>query len=550
LPRHYPVPAGTGNSFASFLLGEAASGTVNLPIAQGGRRSYTGFFVQNDYKVSSRLTINAGLRFEYQGAPFEQWDRYSLVDLNTPNPRAGGRPGALIFAGNGTGRTGTRRLAERDFSAWGPRLGLAWNLRPRSVIRAGYGVYYAHNYLNVSGSGFNPSGTFQTLDNGITPGFRLREGYPDFPRDQRIDPSLLNGQSASYLDANAGAMPRTQNFSFGIQHELASDLVLEVNYIGNRSSRQVAPQLLNINQVHPRYLELGSLLTQNINSPAARAANIPIPFAGFTGSVAQALRAYPQYLTLTSQQAKVAMNNYNGAELKVRKRFNSGFSFEANYTWAKNLGYNSPAYQGFGGTDNMLQDHFNLRAERAVLATDVPHALVAHYVMPLPFGKQGRARLLLGGWTLAGIHRYQAGYPIQILMNNLLPVFNRVLRPDLIGNPASGLSNGDFDPGRGDRVVNPVSFASPVQGTAFRFGTLGPARADIRQFPVLQEDFTLTKKLALREKFNVDFTVQVFNAFNRHRFVNFEPNFSSPNFGRTRGTNLPRFIQLGARFAF
>jgi hypothetical protein len=300
-------------------------------------------------------------------------------------------------------------------------------------------------------------------------------------------------------------------------------------------------------------LPLGQLLTRNINSAEARAANIAIPYAGFNGSVAQALRAYPQYLTLTSQQAKVGASTYHGSEFKIRKRFATGFSFESSYTWSKAIGLNAPSYQGFGGLDNMLQDHFNLRGERSLLSFDVPHAFVANFIYTLPFGKtSGWRRAAFADWTLSGIHRYQSGYPIQVSMNNLLPIFNRVLRPDLIAgaNPSSGIGNEDFDPGKNNRITNAAAFASPVVGGVFRYGSMGPTRGDLRQFPVLQEDFTLTKRLLIREPLRMEFQVQMFNAFNRHRFVNFEPNFSSPNFGAARATNLPRFIQLGAKFTF
>ncbi|MCX6592440.1 MAG: TonB-dependent receptor [Acidobacteria bacterium] len=547
------TPAGTGNSFASFLLGEVGSGNVRLAQNAGIRRTYTGFFVQNDFKATSRLTLNIGLRWEFMGAPFEQQDRYSVVDLSRPNPAAGNKLGALIYAGTGAGREGARRLTDADYSAWGPRAGFAYQVNSKTVLRGGYGLYYADNYLSISSSGFNLEGTFQTLDNGITPGFRLRDGFPqNFPREPRIDPALLNGQSASFLEAASGAMPRTQNWNFGFQRDLGREMVLEVNYIGNRSTRQVAPELSNINQVDPKYLSLGQLLTSNINSAAARAANIPIPWGGFNGSVAQALRAYPQYLTLTSQQAKISASTYHGAEFKFRKRFASGFSFDVSYVRSKAIGLNAPGYQGFGGLDNMLQNHYDLRSERSLLSYDIPNAFVAHYIYTLPFGKSGWRKALLGDWTISGIHRYQSGYPLQLSMNNLLPIFNRVLRPDLVGNvdPSSGIGNADFDPGRGDRVVNPRAFASPVVGGVFRFGNMGPTMDALRQFPVLQEDFVLTKRFALRESAVFEIQSQFFNAFNRHRFVNFEPNFSSPNFGAARGTNLPRFVQLGAKVTF
>jgi len=546
--------ATSGNSFASFLLGEVANGNVRFPQNVATRRSYGGFFIQNDFKMSSKLTLNLGLRWEFMGAPFEQQDRYSVIDLNRPNPAAGNRPGALIFAGNGQGRTGQRRLLDRDNSAYGPRAGFAYALTQKTVLRAGYGLYYSDNDLNITSPGFNIEGNFQTLDNGITPAFRLNEGFPQtFPTEPRIDPALLNRQAGSYLEQSSAALPRVQNWSFGLQHDLGRDLIIEMNYIGNRATRQVAPALSNINQVDPSFLSLGQLLTRNINSPEARAANIAIPFPGFTGSVAQALRAYPQYLSLVSQQAKIGSSIYHGSEFKLRKRFAAGLAFEANYTWSKALGLNAPNSQGFGGVNNMLQDHFNLGAERSLLAYDVPHAFVANYIYTFPFGKTGGWRkAALGDWTISGIHRYQSGYPLQVFMNNLLPIFNNVLRPDLLAgaNPSSGISAADFDPGRRDRVTNASAFASPVVNGVFRFGTMGPTNGNLRQFPVLQEDFILTKRFALKERAKFEIQAQMFNAFNRHRFVNFEPNFSSPNFGAARGTNLPRFVQLGAKVTF
>jgi hypothetical protein len=241
--------------------------------------------------------------------------------------------------------------------------------------------------------------------------------------------------------------------------------VIEVNYIGNHSTRQVAPELSNINQVDPRYLPLGQLLTRNINSPEARAAGIAIPWSGFNGSVAQALRAFPQYLTLTSQQAKIGASSYHGAEFKLRKRFATGLSFEASYTRSKAIGLNAPGYQGFGGLDNMLQDHFNLR-ERVVAAFRTTCRMRSWLTTSHIALRQGRrlAQELAGRLDSLGIHRYQSGYPLQLSMNDLLPVFNRVLRPDLLAgvDPSSGLGNGDFDPGRNDRITNARAFASPV----------------------------------------------------------------------------------------
>lgn len=548
-----PGVVNTGNSMASMLLGQIYSASLRYPTISGTRRSYTGFFAQNDFKATNKLTLNLGLRFEYEGAPYEHHDRYSLVDLTAPNPGAGRRPGALVFAGSGEGRTGSRTLTPVNYSAWGPRAGLAYALTPRTVLRGGYGVYYGTTNLGISTGSLAVTASFTTPDAGITAPFLLADGFPQtFATTPVLNPAALNGQAATYTDADAGAMPRTQNWTFGVQRELATDLVLEANYIGNRFTGQVNQEMLNINQVDPRYLALGQLLSRNINSAEAIAAGIQAPYAGFTGTVAQALRPYPQYQTLTSSVAKAGSGHYQGAEFKVRRRFGASLSFEANYTWSKNIGYSSPSYVGYGAASNILQDHYNPSLERSLVPNDVPHALVFYYVWNMPFGKSGWQRHVIGGWSISGIHRYQKGYPVSVLMSNSLPVFNRVLRPDLLAgqSPASGIGASDFDPGRGDRVVNLNAFANPVSGGVYRFGTMAPTSGELRQFPVLGEDYSLSKKFPIAEGTALDLQCQVFNLLNRHRFSTITNNYSSSAFGQVTSSSLPRFVQISLRLSF
>lgn len=383
------------------------------------------------------------------------------------------------------------------------------------------------------------------MDNGITPAFRLREGFPqNFIRTPQTNPTFLNNQNGTYLEANAGAMPRTQNWSLGIERELSANLVLEATYIGNHSTRQTEPQIININQLPPQYLTLGSLLTQSVTSAAAVAAGIRVPYPGFTGSVAQALRQFPQYRTLTAANAKAGNAIYHGVEVRARKRLSAGLSFDASYTLSKNIGYNNPSFAGRGGADNILQDNFNRRLERAVLPYDITHAVLFHYVYDLPILRGRR----LGGWTLSGIHRYQSGNPLPIFMTNSLPIFNRVLRPDRAAGPAlpTGISNADFQPDR-DRVINPGALAAPAP---FRFGNAAPYYQELRNFPVLTEDFSILKATRITEKVNTELSTQFINAFNRHRFTEIDGNFSNASFGRVRSASLPRLIQMGLRVRF
>ena len=278
--------------------------------------------MQDDLKLTTRLTLNLGFRFEYIQAPIDRLDRASTIDLTAPNPGAGGLPGAMIFAGTGQGRTGRRSFVDTDLSGYGPRLGLAYQLTPKTVLRTGYGIYYSNNYLELSNAGFNITGSFQSLDNGVTPAFRLRDGFPqNFRQESSIDPTFLNRNSGSFIEQSAAAMPRTQNWSFSVQREFSSNTKFEAVYIGSRATRLISAQLVRINQVDPKYLSLGTLLTRNITSAEARAANIPIPYPGFTGTVAQALRPYPQYLDLSATQPKAGSSKYHAVTLRLQKRF-------------------------------------------------------------------------------------------------------------------------------------------------------------------------------------------------------------------------------------
>ncbi|MBK9170284.1 MAG: TonB-dependent receptor [Bryobacterales bacterium] len=548
-------PNNTGDAYASFLLGQVHSATLNLPFTSRARKPYWGFFVQDDVRLTPKLTLNLGVRYEITQAPWELDDQYSLVDLSTPNPAAGGRPGASVFAGSGQGRTGSSRLTDTGYDAFGPRVGFAWQLTSRTVLRGGYGLFYADNGIFPVTTGFRTIAGFQTLDQGITPPFVLSQGFPGgINPNPALEPGLLNGQNVTSRSGTMGLMPRTQNWSLSVQRELSRNWAMELSYVANRNTRQTAAGMINENQVHPRYLALGGLLTQNINSAAAREAGFAPPYPGFNGSVAQALRTYPQYLNITEQSAKAGTTFYNGFSARIRKRYSAGFTVDAHYTLSRNMGYADAGAAGFGTTNNMLQDNFNRQLEYALLPNDVPHAFVVQYSYELPFGpgkplaNTGVARHLLGGWILNAIHRYQCGVPLPILMNNSLPLFNRVLRPDIVSgtNLATGIAVGDFEP-NSDRRINPEAFRNPAP---FTFGSAGPAYHDLRQFPVLTEDFSILKNTNLTERFSVETSAQFINALNRHRFTDINVNFTNPAFGRASGSNIGRIITLGLKLKF
>ena len=542
-----PGNAATGDAFASFMLGQVHSTSLNYPAASGTRRSYRGFFVQDDFKVTSTFTLNLGFRFEYERAPYEAADRYSKVDLTARNPATGTVPGAVVFAGDGAGRAGSRTLSSTDFSGLGPRVGFAWRAMNKTVVRGGYGIFYANSQLGLaSTAGFNVSASFATTDNGVTPAFALKDGFPQgFSTQPSLNPAILNNQNGTYVEPMSGAMPRTQNFSLGIQRELSPNFLFEANYIGNHNTRQSDPQLVNINQVNPKYLSLGALLTQSVTSAGAVAAGIAVPYSGFTGSVAQALRQYPQFRTLTAAATKAGSADYHGLELRLKKRLSHGLSMDLSYTFSKNVGYSSPSFIGRAvTTDVLLQDHFKPELEHAILPYDIPHALMLHYAYDLPLLKNRR----LGGWSISGVHRYQSGNPIPIFMTNSMPIFNRVQRPNIVNGQqlATGLGISGFRPDA-DTVINRGAFSDPGP---YSFGTAAPYYDNLRNLAVFSEDFSIVKTTRITEKINSEFNAQFINAFNRHRFGEVDSNFRNASFGSVKAASFPRFIQLGLRLRF
>lgn len=551
-----PGSTSTGNSFASFLLGQVHVATVTAPYEIATRYNYAGFFVQDSYKASSKLTLVGGLRWEFQTPPYEKQNHSSTVNLTAPNPGAGGLPGALTFAGKGgPGFTGRRSFTDTDFSGLSGRVGLSVALSPTTLFRAGYGVYYTDYGLTISSLGYQARANLESTNNGITPAILLKEGVPSSTSlsSPTPTPDLVNGQSASYQDPGASAMPRIQEWTVNLQQTVGRNWLLQVSYIGNHGSRLINQDMVNINQVNPKYLSLGAVLSDPVGSAPANVAGVTAPYAGFKGSVAQALRPYPQYLTLTSVAAKAGASIYNGVEFVAQKRYSNGFTFGGSYVYSKSMGYSGGAYGGT--TSDTLQDAYNPLPGWSLLPIDVTHQVILHYIYQLPFGT-GRRWLSHGGWEnevlggfrLTAIQRYQSGFPITINRSNSLPIFNYVLRPNVVPGVARAthISVHKWVQGT-SRAINKAAFANP---SAYAFGNARPTYDDLRQFSILDEDIAVIKRFKVREKVTWNLYGQFFNVFNRHRFTSIDGDFTDSGFGGSTGVSSPRRIQLGTRVTF
>lgn len=565
---------GTGNEFASLLLGavDVASNVVPPVLFDTSVYYDSSAFFQDNWRVSKKLTLNLGFRYEVPiGWHVPGGNGYSMVDINVPNPGAGGRAGALVFSGVGPGRNGQKRFYPTDYSNIGPRLGFAYQATSKTVIRGGWSIYYQGLSSGGCGcrQGFAGSNDLQSdglnqvlnWDNGIP----VAAGYRPPPI---IDPSYVNGQSVQYQGPTAGQAGRIYNWSLNIQHEIKNFLI-DIAYQGNRGTR--LNSTIDLNQLPTSLLSRGTLLGQRVDSPAAVAAGVQVPYNGFlttfaaNPSVAQSLRPYPQYLSVSSLFAGYGKSYYDALQTKVERRFGS-YQLQVNYTWSKSLGYGHyrQVFSQQGGQGSP-QDYYNLKDSKSFLPFDIPHVMNILSTFDLPFGKGRKylnsnnkvVRSLAGGWTVASAQVYRKGTLFQLVTPGN-PLGNGVLfapltKANLTGTAIrTGVDRTTLDPNVPSSLFfNPSSISS---APTYTLGTAAFYQNDLRQPAVFTENLAIVKRTTLwandRNPVVLTFRADGFNIFNRTNFgVN--GTYGQATFGRATGPqNTARLITMGLRLEF
>jgi hypothetical protein len=567
-----------GSPFASFLLGTVGGAGLNSPVHMSYRSSDYAFFIQDDYKITPRLTVNYGLRYDLHRPLSEKYDRISSFVADIPNPGAGNLPGALGFLGSGAGRVGRHSWLDTDFKDLGPRVGAAYKLDNRTVLRGGFAVVYGRLEVNT----FDPiqsvgSGSVTTSYPNIDPAtqylFLLDNGFPAVNAVPPVlDPTLLNNQSINVFSRDSGKLPRIYNWNFTVQREITPNMTVEAAYVGNRGTRLIAGFLRTLNQNDYSVLSLGDKLLQTIGSAAdAAALGVKYPYPGFTGTVAQALRPYPQYQNITDPQATVGESDYNALQVKATHRPVHGLDFLISYTLAKNITTVDDAF-GWGGFGVLgAVDAKKLKLERglAVDSTftnnrgDHTHNLVMAFGYELPFAGRVQSRALrqvVGGWRVSGILQYESGEALPVspyYPNNLADViFNNEGRYDRVAGVP--INNHVSNPWPGSSFMfNPAAFKDPAP---FTLGNAARTYGELRGFPYYNEDVSLTKMFKLGESKRLELRADAFNLFNRSVFNNPSTNvYDTPRYqgGRAIGygafwgrQNVERQMQLAARFVF
>ena len=511
----------TGNALASFLLGYVNAASIQVSDKIPSRASYGALYVQDDWRITDRLTINAGLRYEVEFPRYVIGNKMNSFDPTAINP-VSGTPGVVTFAGvNGT----PERAFQTDWNNIAPRLGFAYRVpgKGETVIRGGGGVFYGPTVSNsigdVASLGFSTSASYSAGVAETQNALLLKSGFPAAVR-QPLTPgfgAVAVGQkvntSVAFFNPKQVA-PISYQYNFGIQREVARDLLVEVGYIANISHHLTANDL-SLNQVPPQLLG--------------------------TNSNPQVLRPFPQFNNVTWINPSIGNSTYHGGFVRAEKRFSGGLSFLAHYTFSKFLD-DVEAANEFGTTGSYM-DAYNRRLDKGPSGSDVPHRLIVTLLYEVPKFKSNRlVNGVLGGWKVGVLETAESGPAFSVITStnqtSAFPAGSQ--RPNVLHDPS--LAN---DQRTVSRWFDTTAYVNPAPLT---FGN--SPRSGLRGAPVVTTDATLEKSFSIRERWKLDVRGEFYNLLN-HAIFNV-PDFTLGDaaFGTISSARPPRTAQLAARLSF
>jgi len=581
----------SGNPIASFLLGavDNAYATFFTQTSQYARGSYWALFAGDTWKATSKLSIDYGLRWDLGTPATEKFNHSSFFDPLGANAGAGGRPGRMAFAGSGGqgvdyGAAGFSRTHPEYtwYRGYAPRLGIAYAWDPKTVVRAGYGIFLNQAFYpgwdsGISLDGFNATPSFGSTDGGLTPAFLLQEGLPqDFQPPPFIESTFRNGQEAPLyrpFDANRRAYAQAWNLT--VERQFTDNFSLSLGYVGNKGTR-LPSNTVPLNALDPKYLSMGSALYDEFEPGQTTLNGVSIPYSGWVEqmqscapSVAQALLPYPQYCGgLLGVNENAGNSTYHSFQVKAERRSSQGLWFLTSYTLSK-LITDADTTQSvmFHGTLQGVISPFQRQRNKALSAMDTLHNLAVSFTYELPVGqgkrflnKGGVADKLLGGWQAVSIFRATSGSPFYFRSSfcNVPDQFQVACIPAVLPGANPFLQDpGNYNPDKGP-LFNAAAFEDP-NSFSFYFGQ-GPRISNLRGPGFHNEDLSLVKKTRITEKTGLQFRVDFFNIFNWHMFNQtgywfgdqaFDADVASPSFGQWTGAvSFPRSIQFGLQFLF
>ncbi len=558
-----PTAAGTGGAdLADLLLGYPASGNIYTSTKLYQFANYYGWYVQDDFRLSPKLTLNMGLRWEHESGLAEENNGIVVnFDGSVANPLAsrvtGISPkGVIDYAGT----NGKTTVGNPYSSKWGPRFGLAYQLNSKTVLRAGYGVYFAPQFAlggPIATVGYNQATSYiASTNNNVTPANSLTNPFPTGilqPVGNTLGTSTGIGQSFSLVDPNARS-PYVQQYSFDVQREVPWGIATEVAFVGSKSSHlSLGSGTINENALNPSLLSMGSGLTQSVANPFYGNGGVGV-IGTASVQASQLLLPYPTFGAINLMFTDNNKAVYDSLVLKAQKRLSHGLTLLSTLTWSRNWDESS------GGAGNTLngggkgpQNPYNMAAEYSFSNIDTPWRWSTAVSYALPFGKGnlflnkgGVMNYVVGGWSVNTVSIFQTGFPLQITQaTNFNSGFGYASqRPNATG--VSPITSGSLE-GRLNNYINPAAFSTAPQ---FTFGNLGRT-IDMRGPGQVNWDISVFKDVLIKETLKAQFRCEALNATNTPLFYGPNTSFGSSAFGKiTTQANFSRQLQLALRFSF
>ena len=583
--------ANTGNSIADLILGLPGGGAMDAGFTTATKNYYYGMYFQDDWRVTPRLTLNLGVRFELE-EPFEdRFDRFSRLSRTVPSPIAGstgpntgggtldeyfmdlvGRPLLGGIAWPGVAGFG-RGIDTTDRNNIAPRLGFAYRLTDRLVMRGGFARIYGLNPNAATVAAVGPPGNGATTPivatiDGIHPNVTIDNPWPNGFNEPEFDKNGLGtalGQRIWAGSANGVAeTPYQWQWNFGFQYQMPDDSIVSLAYAGSRARNLTCALFFCSDQIAEKdFSRFGERVFETVPNPFHGIITDPTSVLSFPEvQFGQLLLQHPQYVGMLNTLPP--WKGPNGDDFRsafesmqlAYKKVTGDLSLSLAYTFSKNITNSDSFESGFLGPSVGYQNNVTFAGEKSLSAEDVTHRAVVGWVYELPVGRNKRigrsmnavADKILGGWELGGIMTLSSGFPIgrNFITPDLTGAFGGSNRSNLVGNPCLSTNRP-----RGEEIaqwVNPSAFAAPAP---YSFGntprTLNGCRIDgVKNF-----DITVAKHIPIRETLRAEFRAEFFNAFNRPQFQAPNMTFGSASFGQvTVQENLPRVIQLALKIHF
>ncbi len=579
----------SGNGYASFLLGAVDSANYNLRTIGSYYTRQRGciWHVGDTWRVTSKLTLNLGLRWDYYTPSYEKYDRTAFFDPYGANPGAGGIPGRMVWAGTewGAASYGARYPEIAWKKGFAPRVGFAYQVDSKTVVRAGYGIFYSQAFYPGWGGGIDANGFNNNVVKsavafgGYQPAFYWQDGFPAPDATQIppfIDVTKQNGKyPPMYRPLDANRLPYAQQWNLTIERQLNKDTMVSVAYVANKGTR-LPSNNVPINVIDPKYLSMGAKLNDVFEPGMTSLDGVALPYAGWveqlnagdcSPTVAQAMRPYPQYCgSLEGMNENAGSSIYHSFQAKIERRFSEGLFFLISYTNSKlisdaadNTQKDIATWSGASGAISPYERHRN----RSISPEDVPQTFSAAVSYDLPVGTGRRwlsgnkiANAVLGGFTFSTVFRASRGVPYVFRSGycNIPGEFGMSCIPGILKDPMLQ------DPGSWN-VEKPLfdrSAFEPVDSFNYYQGN-GPRVANYRAQGYHNQDFAIVKNVSFKENVQLQLRAELFNMWNWHILstsianggYSVDQDINSSDFGMWNGgvTN-PRNIQVGLRLSF